>query len=160
MKITKNPVTGKWELVENPSLEKYVNDPNQVPCARDSVLIVDDEAAIQRSFSMAISVYVPNVRVDVAGNGKAALECFRTTHHAVILMDFMMPGMNGEIAFNEISRLCMQQKWTMPAVVFFTGHNPSPTLKALVASDPRHCMIQKPVRNQVLVDAVRSRLQL
>lgn len=159
MKVAKNPVTGKWEMV-NPDASQHSAGAELIPCEKDSVLVVDDEEAIQRTFRNALSVYVPHVRVQHIGNGKAAVQLFRAGHHAVILMDYAMPGLNGELTYHEIHKVCVEKKWTMPAVIFFTGYNPPQALKTIVASDRKHCMIQKPVPNKTLVDVVQARLAM
>jgi CheY-like chemotaxis protein len=86
------------------------------------------------------------------------VEQFRLGRHAVILMDLFMPVMDGEAAFHEIEQLCENEKWEMPSVVLCTGYNPSHKIRSIIAANPKHCMLQKPVRNQVLVETIQSRL--
>jgi CheY-like chemotaxis protein len=73
-------------------------------------------------------------------------------------MDLHMPIMDGEKAFLEIRKYCKEAGIEMPAVVFCTGYAASDVLHKEVAADDRHCILNKPVRDSVLVDALKQRL--
>jgi CheY-like chemotaxis protein len=96
--------------------------------------------------------------VDLAANGEEALEAFKRYRHRLLLMDLHMPVMDGKMAFGELERLCERERWAMPAVVFCTGFAPPDAVKHVVAGDSAHCLLFKPVKEDILVDAVRSRL--
>ena len=161
MQIRKNPALGTRQLAESDSAgardEKAGAD--RVPCRKNAVLIVDDDQAVRQVFQFILSSNMPGLAIDQAADGAEAVECFRSGHHAVVLMDLFMPVMDGEKAYFEIERICDEANWAMPAVVFCTGHNPSPRLSEIVISDPRHCMLEKPVRNELLVETVGTRLK-
>ena len=129
-----------------------------VPCQQQRVLIVDDDDAIRKIMKQILLSDIPGLTVDVAINGMDAMKRFHAEHHAVVLIDLFMPVMNGEQAYRGIEQMCQREKWEMPAVVFCTAYNPSRELRNLVAMNPRHAMLQKPVKNDVLVEAIRSRL--
>lgn len=129
-----------------------------VPCDRGRVLIVDDEATIVRLFKMLLEFDLPGKQIDTACNGAEAIEKFSSGHHGVLVMDLHMPVMDGLNAFLNIESSCRSNDWQMPAVVFCTGYAPpDPVLKA-VAGSSSHCLLQKPVTSDVLVQAVASRL--
>lgn len=157
MKNTTNPVvgTGEWKESESP-----INTPrsSHLPCQLNRILIVDDEDGIRRVFNMVLSASINGITIDMASNGAKGVEAFKREHHSVILMDLSMPIMDGETAFLEIQRHCEHENWMMPAVVFCTGFNPSQNVRNIVSGNPRHCMLQKPVRNQILVESIQSRL--
>ena len=88
------------------------------PCTPRRVLIVDDEKGIRDVFLAVVSYGLPDCRVDLAVNGAEAVENFRTAHQDVLVMDLNMPVMNGLDAFAEIRKICDEEKWAMPAVVF------------------------------------------
>jgi CheY-like chemotaxis protein len=119
------------------------------------ILIVDDEKAVRDVFLRVVSSR-PGCRVDVAVNGAEAVEFFRCVRHAAIVMDLKMPGMNGEEAFGQIQRICDEEKWTMPSVVFCTGFSPTEKIRNIVAKDPRHCLLMKPIAGSQLVQALDS----
>jgi len=129
-----------------------------VPCNRRRILVVDDEEVIQKLFSMVLEWEIPEADVDVVGNGAEALEAFASNHHGVLLMDLHMPVMDGQSAFTTLEQRCREQDWEMPRVVFCSGFAPPTELRKRVAQDNAHCMLSKPVANEVLVDAVRPGL--
>ena len=129
-----------------------------IPCQKDRILIVDDEEAIRRILKQVLVSDLPNVTIDTATNGMEAMKIFHNEHHAVVLLDLFMPIMNGEQAYRGLERMCEKEKWAMPAVIFCTAHNPSSEVRSFVTANPKHAALQKPVKNEVLVETVRSRL--
>ena len=129
------------------------------PCDKSSVLIVDAEPSIVRLFKVKLSTAIPEVQIDTAANGEEALHLFSEKHHRVLLMDLHMPVMDGRVAFGKIEQLCESLNWEMPSVVFCTGFAPPESVKTVVAKNPAHCLLSKPVAGRALVDAVKSRLQ-
>lgn len=128
----------------------------QVPCRKNTILVVDDE--IRNLFRQLVRLELPDCKLDVAVNGAEALEMFRHKHHALLILDLHMAVMNGEKAFEEIEKLCAEQRWDMPSVVFCTGHEPTPMIRSLLAKTTKHCLLIKPVSNDVLLDAIKIRL--
>jgi DNA-binding NarL/FixJ family response regulator len=59
------------------------------------VLVVDDHPVLRDGVAAALDNQNDMVMVGEARNGKEAVECFRTLHPDVTLMDLQMPGMNG-----------------------------------------------------------------
>jgi two-component system response regulator ResD len=128
-------------------------------CEANRILLVDDEPSIRRLFRLIISSNIPDCTVDQACNGAEALESFGKDHHSVLLMDLHMPIMDGQSAFQEIMRLCTEKNWETPAVVFCTGYAPPDSVMGFVQENSAHGLLIKPVGMDVLVDAVKSRLQ-
>lgn len=128
------------------------------PCDKKRILLVDDEKVILETFGRVLSLRMPNCRIDVAVNGAEAVEQFSAAHHGVILMDLNMPVMDGKTAFIEIQKRCRDEKLEMPAVVFCTGYDPPDTLKALLANNPMHCILRKPIPNALLLSTLQHRL--
>ena len=69
----------------------------------DRILIVDDEKALQET--LAYNLQRQGYEVDIAGTGPAALELARKTHPDLILLDIMLPGMDGF----EVCRILRQE---------------------------------------------------
>ncbi len=128
------------------------------PRDKSKVLLVDDEPSLTKLFKIVINMELPELSVDVAGNGIEALEAFSLNHQGVIVMDLHMPLMDGHTAFREIKKMCETRGWEMPAVVFCTGYAPPETLKAIFVESPEHCVLSKPISPDAVTEAVKSRL--
>jgi two-component system response regulator MprA len=57
------------------------------------VLVVDDEPAVRESLSR--SLRFEGYQVDLASDGYSALDALRTGHHDLVILDVMMPGLDG-----------------------------------------------------------------
>ncbi len=123
------------------------------------ILVVDDEPSIVNLFKLIIENYIQGVVVDKATNGAEALEMFRQRRYDVIVMDLHMPVMDGQTAFLEIEEVCRLKQWPMPRVVFCTGYAPRDVVKRAISEGDRHTLLNKPVRSEVLVKAVQTRLE-
>lgn len=130
-----------------------------VACDMKRALVVDDETAVVKVFGRIISTEIPGLKVDLASNGLEAVSSFSEKHQAVLVMDINMPVMDGQAAFKEIEKLCVERNWIMPSVVFCTGYAPPDLVKKVVAAGSRHCLLLKPMRYEEIVDAVRRHLE-
>lgn len=122
------------------------------------LLIVDDDDEIRNVFGLLLGSAFPDVPIDEAPDGVEAIERFREHRHRVIVMDLMMPKMDGRRAFETLEKTCAEQNWEMPAVVFCTGFSPPTVIQEIVASQKKHCLLSKPVRRDTLIDHVEQRL--
>lgn len=123
------------------------------------ILVVDDEPSIVNLFKLVLENYIQGVPVDKASNGAEALEMFSARRYDVIVMDLHMPIMDGQTAFLEIEAICAKQGWRMPSVVFCTGYAPRDAVRKAISEGERHTLLNKPVRSEVLVKAVQTRLE-
>jgi len=122
------------------------------------ILVVDDEPSIVNLFKLILENYIQGVAVDKASNGAEALAMFSARRYDVIVMDLHMPVMDGQTAFLEIERVCRENRWPMPSVVFCTGYAPRDAVKKAISEGARHTLLNKPVRSEILVKAVQTRL--
>lgn len=129
------------------------------PTHGQSLLIVDDEVTLRRFFQSIIAAKLPNLHIDTAADGQEAVAAFRARHHAVIILDIAMPIMDGERAFQEIRKICKENKWEMPAIIFCTGYTPPASVREAVQNEQLHCYLPKPVTGDVLVSSVKNRLE-
>ncbi len=123
------------------------------------ILVVDDEPSIVNLFKLILENYIQGVPVDKASNGAEALEMFTARRYDVIVMDLHMPIMDGQTAFLEIEAICAKHGWRMPSVVFCTGYAPRDAVKKAISEGERHTLLNKPVRSEILVKAVQTRLE-
>ncbi len=159
MKVTRNPVLGTWEMAESDGAMPR-GAPGLKPCDTARILVVDDETQTRSLYCSILKNSFPHVECDQAPDGARAIETFTTHHPHVVVMDILMPVMNGEEAYYEIADFCEENGWECPRFVFCSGHSPSAGLRNVVASDPAHCLLQKPIRKQILVAAVSKRVHL
>jgi CheY-like chemotaxis protein len=129
------------------------------PVDRARILIVDDEKSIRNIFTHVLAYHLPHCRVDAVVNGAEAVAAFMDVHYGVFLMDINMPVMDGVTAFEQIMQMCRERKLQKPSFVFCTGYEPPSGLRLKIGSDPAHCILRKPVRNDDLIAALKSRIE-
>lgn len=159
MKVIRNELLGTWELAESGEGRRVLPEEGLKGGDPRRLLIVDDEESALDSFHYVLRRAYPGLAIDVSLDGAKGLALFAETHPSVVISDVSMPGMGGEEFFNRIMELCAERKWQVPSVIFCTGYNPPVSLRGIVASDPAHCLLRKPVRNRILIEAVSKRLK-
>jgi excisionase family DNA binding protein len=92
--------------------------PAPAPAARERprVLVVDDEASIREMLSKTLAL--AEYDVDVAPDGRTALDRMRLFTYDLLITDLKMPGMDGMTVIREAKRL----KPDLP-VVIITGYS-------------------------------------
>lgn len=99
--IKKQPEIIKSEIIEeNPAL--FSTD-KKVDLEDANILLVEDNAINQKIVILSLKSFVKNI--DVAFNGKEALDKFGKSKYDLILMDIQMPVMNGIVATKKIREL-------------------------------------------------------
>ena len=159
MKIVKNPLLGTWEMAESEGAIPAKSG-GSVPCNPRCLLIVDDEEQNRKLHQTIIHSAFPSVKCEQAADGAMAVSQFIAHHPLVIVLDIVMPILDGEEAYYQIEEYCQTNNWQPPRVVFCTGHSPSVGLRNVVASDPANCLLQKPIRRNILITALSKRLNL
>jgi excisionase family DNA binding protein len=84
--------------------------------ARPRILVVDDEASIRDLLSKTLAL--AEYDVDVAPDGRSALERLRLYPYDLLIADLKMPGMDGLTVIREAKRL----KADLP-VIIITGYS-------------------------------------
>jgi DNA-binding response OmpR family regulator len=86
------------------------------PSAKVSLLVVDDDPALQGLFQtlFARSGY----DVECAPNGRVAFDCLKRSSYSVVLLDLMMPEVNG---FELLERLQRESPNLLRRVIVMTG---------------------------------------
>jgi two-component system, NtrC family, response regulator HydG len=93
---------------------------------RVDVMIVDDDQDLAESLADLLAAN--GYQVEVANNGKEAVERFREKDYGITFMDVRMPVMNGVDSFFEIRKLKPDAK-----IVMMTGFKEAIVTKALEA---------------------------
>jgi two-component system response regulator ResD len=81
-----------------------------------SVLVVDDDAALQGLLSTLLTRH--GFSVDCASNGRLAFEYLKRGSYSVILLDLMMPDVNG---FELLDRIERESPSLMRRVIVLSG---------------------------------------
>lgn len=81
------------------------------------LLIIDDDAGVQKM--LRILLEYEHFEVVVASNGRAALECLEHTPPDLILLDLMMPQMDGLAFVEELKRRGLRPS---PPVIVLTAN--------------------------------------
>ena len=113
------------------------------------VLIVEDDMAI-RTLVVAALKREP-IDVHTAGDGLAALECVRANDYAVILLDLMMPRLNG---YEFLESLDSVRGGIEPVIIVMTAFDTA-SLRRFPGSRV-HAVLHKPFDVERVVDLVRD----
>ncbi len=139
---------------ETNDIESIIRNDNTKKLNEAHVLLVEDNNVNQKIVLLSLKNKVKTI--DVANNGKEALDKFGTTKYDIILMDIQMPVMNGIVATKKIRELESSSNTHTPIIAI--------TANAL-SGDEETCMaagmndyISKPFQVEYLVDKMESLL--
>lgn len=128
---------------------------NKVELKNANILLVEDNAINQKIIILSLKNHVRNI--DIANNGKDALDKFGTTKYHLILMDIQMPVINGIAATKKIRELEATSNTQTPIIAI--------TANAL-SGDKETCLaagmndyISKPFQVDVLVNKMKVLLE-
>jgi CheY-like chemotaxis protein len=88
--------------------------------ATKTVLVVDDEATVRYLLSHVLTH--AGYKVDVATDGEAALERIRSAQPDLVILDLMMPGLDGWAVLEQL-----QGDESHPPVLVVSAHGDSET---------------------------------
>lgn len=117
--------------------------------AAPKVLVVEDDSAI-RTLVVAALKREP-IEVHTANDGLAALECVRANEYAVILLDLMMPRLNG---YEFLESLESVRGETQPVIIVMTAFDTTSLRK--LPPNRVHAVLHKPFDVDRVVDLVRD----
>jgi DNA-binding NarL/FixJ family response regulator len=114
------------------------------------VLIVDDHSMVRAGLLQLLSSQPDIVVVGTAANGREAVEMAKLDPPDVVLMDLVMPGMDGLAATTALVRLFPR----LPIIVLSTFQDGDRVKQALAAGAVGYLL--KDVEPEVLVAGIRS----
>ncbi|WP_028458251.1 response regulator transcription factor [Chloroflexus sp. Y-396-1] len=114
------------------------------------VLIVDDQALIRTGIATLLARKSDIEVVGQAANGREALELVATLDPDVVLMDVMMPVMDGVEATRQLT-----QRGPRPAVIMLTTFHDDERVLQSIAAGARGYLL-KDVDHRVLADSIRT----
>ncbi len=144
--------------VETPTAtktESEVSPPKlSIELENSNVLLVEDNLINQKIVILSLKKLVKNI--EIANNGKEALDKFGTSKYDIILMDIQMPIMNGIVTTKKIREIEASTNSHTPIIAI--------TANALLG-DKEECIaagmddyISKPFQIEVLIQKMRSLL--
>ena len=136
----------KTEAIIKPVQAQSIDDAN--------ILLVEDNAINQKIVILSLKNKVKNI--EVANNGKEALDKFGTTKYDIILMDIQMPVMNGIIATKKIRELESSSNTHTP-IIAITANALSGDKEACLAAGMND-YISKPFQVEILLKKMQSLL--
>ena len=124
---------------------------NQPVRKAPTVLIIEDEPALAQVLADGLRKALPHVVVVVAANGFSGGLLALQHKPDVVLLDLMMPGMDGV----EVCRLLKSQTETRAIrIIAITGHADADRVESVIAEGAEDCLF-KPVRLHKLLQALR-----
>ncbi len=120
---------------------------------KKSVLIVDDQEDICMLYCMLLQK--EGYTVDFVNSGFSALDLILKNYYAIILLDIMMPGLDGIQTLNEIKNIYTKKGLAMPVTVLVSSFD-TDDLKEKTKGLSVFKALQKPIPNQVLIDTVKE----
>jgi two-component system alkaline phosphatase synthesis response regulator PhoP len=114
--------------------------------AHERVLVVDDDSETRGLLASVLRGH--GLSVEEAADGQEALDLLSTGSYAVILLDLLMPRLDGFAVLEALSKEDGQQ----PIVLVVTGAD----RRAIEQLDPRgiHGVVRKPIDVEELADVV------
>ena len=118
------------------------------------VLIVDDDPSIVELYVEVLKS--ANIQVDSVSNGVSALEVLREHKHALVLLDIMMPEMDGI----QVLKTLRTDKTTYgdPKVVMLTNLALTDNIKEALDSGADAYLVKLSLSNDQLVQQVKNYL--
>lgn len=149
------PKAAKQQSVEHESAE-LIEQKRATDLIDSNILLVEDNSINQKIVLLSLKGKVKNI--DLANNGKEALDKFGTTRYDLILMDIQMPVMNGIVATKKIRELESSTNIHTP-IVAITANALSGDKEACLAAGMND-YISKPFQVEVLLQKMENLLKL
>ena len=120
-----------------------------------NILLVEDNAINQKIVILSLKNFVKNI--DVALNGKEALDKFGSSRYDLILMDIQMPVMNGIIATKKIREVEVSTNTQIP-IIAITANALSGDKEVCLAAGMND-YISKPFQVDIILSKMKDLLE-
>lgn len=114
------------------------------------VMIVDDHGMVRQGLSTFLSLHDDLEIVGIASGGSETLETYQTLKPDVILMDLIMPDMNGVDVIRQINKQTQQVK-----IMALSSFSDKELVRAALEAGAKGYML-KDVSGEQLADAIRK----
>lgn len=153
--ILKKGSTGTQKSDVDKDMTQLLQTKSKVDLKNANILLVEDNAINQKIIILSLKNHVKNI--DIANNGKDALDKFGTTKYHLILMDIQMPVINGIAATKKIRELESSSNTQTP-IIAITANALSGDKEACLAAGMND-YISKPFQVEVLVNKMKTLLE-
>lgn len=117
------------------------------------VLIIEDDALLARVLSEALAK--ENIEAVVVNNGLKAMEVAQNMHPRVILLDLVLPGIDG---FEILKQLKSDKTMKKVPVAIISNLSDAPDVKSVKVLGAEEYFIKANTRLEKIVDYVKSKL--
>ncbi len=115
------------------------------------ILAIDDLA--DNLFLLQVILEAEGYEVEIANSGTSALDMLEELHPDLILLDLMMPDMNG---YEVTKRIRQKQRFASVPILLVTAHTESSASQGLAVG--ANDFIRKPIDCNDLIAKIRSHL--
>ena len=120
------------------------------PFSEIRIMIVDDHAQVRRGLSVVLDLWDDFVWVGEAENGEKAVALAEKLHPDIILMDLVMPVMDGATATRIIKR-----KFPDIQILVLTSSVDSEAIQKAIDAGAKSCML-KNVNLDTMAETIRA----
>ena len=138
--VTKDMVLEKCKRLLD---ERTDNGARETEVRKRRVLLVDDSPVLLRNVRALLE---PKYKVFLANSGKKALQIMRDREIDVVLLDYIMPGMDGLEVYNQM--LADEYTCNIP-VIFLTGVNQKQKAIEVLQAMPFGYVLKPPDREEL-----------
>jgi DNA-binding response OmpR family regulator len=124
--------------------------------AINKVLIIDDEAAIANTFAKQLKI-LAGFDVTIINSGKEALEHLKTNSYGVILLDLMMPEVDGFEILKTMN--ASPEVYKKTPVIILTNVSSQEAMTEAKALGALEFFIKTDVEPGVLIEAIKNILR-
>ncbi len=121
------------EKEKEAAIIRTINPAENLSIGDLNILLVEDNPFNQAVASDTLHNFNENINVDIAANGKIALEKITNNEYDVILMDVQMPEMDGIEATGHIRNSSEEKKKNLPIIALTANVNSSEAEKCRIA---------------------------
>ena len=114
------------------------------------VLIVDDSSTLRRIVREALSIL--EFDTQEADNGHKALECLEESDFDLIILDWIMPEMDGFELFNKMQGM---EKFKAIPVIMLTAENNNDMVLKAIRSGVKHYLTKPFTREELLARVLK-----
>lgn len=138
-----------WREVESFAKQRGLT---LLPPQHDSlrILVVDDDLQLRGYFKELLTNIAENVVIEVAENGFEAGRLVQSFHPDFVLLDLMMPGING---FSVCQQLKEDPRTRSIKIIAMTGYYTQENVDRIKSAGAEDCL-QKPIDQEKLLAAL------